>query len=132
MKPDPEYLRRLLAAFEDAPGPTTDIVELEKAGLSYQTDEFYFHLRLLSDQDFAEREDSEPGLGVERTCDPELLWCPFPLRLTASGHEFAGALNNNTAYAAVKKSGEHSSIAIMRDIAVAVVKSVVFHELHLS
>ena len=35
MKPDPEYLKQLLTAFQSAPNPTTDIRELKSAGLSF-------------------------------------------------------------------------------------------------
>lgn len=123
MKPDPDYIKRLLAAFQDSPGPSTDINELEARGLSYETPEFYFHLRLLNDQGFVEREDEKPGLGVEKSLDGSTMWSVIPFRLAAAGHEFAEALNNNKAFEAVKKSLVSSSLAIMRDIAVAVLKA---------
>jgi len=61
MRPDPEYIKRLLTAFQDSPDPATDINELEKVGLSITTPELYFHPRLLNDQDFVRRDDDEPG-----------------------------------------------------------------------
>src|SRR5450755_4400465 len=123
MKPDPEYIKRLLATFQDSPEPTTDIRELEKNGLSYEAPEFYFHLRLLNDQSFVERDDGQPGLGVERMLDGHCSWSVIPLRLTAAGHEFAEALSNNKAFEAVKRSFVSSSLGIMRDIAVTVFKT---------
>lgn len=36
MKPDPEYTRKLLTAFEDAPEPPTDIRELPQAIVNYR------------------------------------------------------------------------------------------------
>ena len=47
MKPDAEYLKQLLTAFEDAPNPTTDIRELEGAGFSLNDPKFEFHLMLV-------------------------------------------------------------------------------------
>jgi hypothetical protein len=45
MRPDPDYIKRLLSAFQDAPGPTTDIKELEQQALPYEEPVFDFHLR---------------------------------------------------------------------------------------
>jgi repressor of nif and glnA expression len=69
MKHDPNYIRKLLIAFQDAPEPTRDIKELAARGLSYETRELYFHLRLLNDQGFVERDDGEQDLGVDSLLD---------------------------------------------------------------
>jgi Hypothetical protein (DUF2513) len=122
MKPDPEYTRKLLEAFRDAPDPTTDINELKERGLSHETAEFYFHLRLLDDDGFVARDDGEPGIGAAGSGGHH-SWPVVPLRLTASGHEFAEAMENKTAFAAVKKSFASSSLSVMRDIAVSVLKA---------
>jgi hypothetical protein len=94
----------------------------KKLGLDYETPEFYFHLRLLNDGGFVER-DEEPGLGVERSADGGLHWSVVPLRLTAEGHTFAEALRSQSGFQAVKKSLVRSSLNIMRDIAVAAFKA---------
>lgn len=122
-KLDPDYIKKILTAFLDSPEPVTDIDELEKQGLSYESPEFYFHLRLLNDQGFVERDDDEPGLGVDRSLDGQYSWSVIPLRLTAAGHEFAEALGDNRAFEAVKKSLVSSSLGVMRDAAVAAFKS---------
>ena len=54
MKPDPEYLKQLLTAFQSAPNPTTDIRELKSAGLSFVDPRFEFHMMLLKDGGFLE------------------------------------------------------------------------------
>jgi hypothetical protein len=123
MKPDPEYTKKLLEAFEDSPQPTTDIQELQRLGLDYETPEFYFHVRLLDDGGFIERDDEEPGLGVERSADGALFWSVVPLRLTADGHTFAEAMRSHSGFQAVKNSLVKSSLSIMRDIAVAAFKA---------
>ncbi len=132
MKPDPDYTKQLLIAFQDAPEPTTDIRELKQAGLSYEDARFYFHLCLLKDDGFVEREGGDPGLGVSRSLDGHYSWSAVPLRLTASGHEFAEAMGHSKAFAAVKSSLVTSSLSIMRDIAVAAFKAeLARHGVHL-
>src|ERR1035438_4738954 len=117
MKPDPEYTKKLLEAFEDSPDPTTNIDELQNLGLDYRTPEFYFHLRLLNDDGFVERDDEEPGVGVTQSLDGHYSWAAIPMRLTADGHTFAEALRSQSGFQAVKKSLVRSSLNIMRDIA---------------
>jgi len=46
MKPDPEYLKTLLTAFRDAPSPTTDIREIEDAGIDYNEPKFEIKARM--------------------------------------------------------------------------------------
>lgn len=123
MKPDPEYTKKLLEAFEDSPDPTTDIDELQTRGLDYLTPEFYFHLRLLNDSGFVKRDDDEPGIGVTQSLDGHYSWAAIPLRLTADGHTFAEAMRSHTGFQAVRNSLVKSSLNIMRDIAVAAFKS---------
>jgi Hypothetical protein (DUF2513) len=123
MRPDPDYIKPLLLAFQDAPEPTTDIEELKHQGLSYEDAQFYFYLRLLHDQGFVEREDGESDLGVQTMSAGDHAWSVIPLRLTASGHEFAEAMGHTKAFAAVKNSLVTSSLTIMRDVAVAAFKT---------
>jgi hypothetical protein len=123
MRPDPDYIKCLLIAFQDAPGPTTDIKELKQQGMPYEEPRFLFHLRLLQDQGFVERDDGETRLGVETMLDGDSYWSVVPLRLTASGHEFAEAIGHSEAFAAVKSSLVTSSLSIMRDVAVAAFKT---------
>jgi hypothetical protein len=82
----------------------------------------YFHLRLLNDQDFLRRDDDEPGIGVSANIDGGLSFVTVPLRLTASGHEFADGLNNSRVMAKVKSLAS-SSLGIMREVAVAVLRA---------
>lgn len=110
-------------AFRESPEATTNIEELKERGLSYETPEFYFHMRLFDDQGFIERDDAEPGIGVDRGMDGTYCWSVLPLRLTASGQEFAEVMANNTAFEAVKMSSVSPSLGMTRDIAVAVLKA---------
>jgi hypothetical protein len=76
----------------------------------------------LASKGLIERDDSEPGIGVDLIMSGDYRWLPVPLRLTADGHEFADALHNHKAFDAVKKSFASSSTSIMRDIAIAALK----------
>jgi hypothetical protein len=126
MVPDPDYIKKVLAVFQEAEGPTTDIDDLAKVGLSVESPELYFHLRLLNDQDFVRRDDDGVGIGVDRSLDGNYCWSAIPLRLTASGHEFAGALGNSKAMEKAKTVASFGLVA-MRDIAVGVVKEIITH-----
>jgi len=123
MKPDPEYTRKLLTAFEEVPKPTTDIFDLEERGLDYSSNEFLFHMRLLNDDGFVVREDEARGIGVDRSADGIYAWSALPLRLTASGHEFAMAMRSELGFQAVKKSAILPGLKFMRDVAVGAVKA---------
>jgi hypothetical protein len=76
MKPDAEYLKQLLTAFQGAPNPTTDIRELEGGGLSIDDPKFEFHMMLLQDGGFVESESRAGGAfrrvqtGLSVVCHP--------------------------------------------------------------
>jgi hypothetical protein len=123
MKPDAEYLKQLLTAFQAAPSPTTDIKELESAGLSLDDPKFEFHMMLLEDQRFVEGESSAGGIGLSKSADGSIQWSVVPLRLTASGHEFAEAIGNSKVLETLKKSFVSASISTMRDVAVTIFRT---------
>lgn len=120
MKLDAEYLKQLLTAFQGAPNPTTDIRELEGAGLSIDDPKFEFHMMLLHDGDFVESESRSGGIGLSKSADGSIEWSVIPLRLTASGHEFAEAMGNSKVLQTLKKSFVGASLNTMRDVAVAI------------
>jgi hypothetical protein len=123
MKPDPEYLKQLLAAFQDAPSPTTDLTELQAAGPSIDDPKFEFHMMLLRDGGFVESELSTGGIGLSKSADGHIQWSVIPLRLTASGHEFAEAMQNNKVMTTLKDKFVGASIGTMRDVAIAALKA---------
>lgn len=92
MKPDNDYLKALLGAFQESPAPTTDIRQLKKAGIDYEDEKFAFHMEYLADRGCLEAADGKPGLGLDRGADNSLQWSVIPLRLTAQGHHFATEL----------------------------------------
>lgn len=118
MQIDHDYLKRLLEAFQAAPRPVTDINELQCAGIACD-DQFVFHMGVLHDKGFIEREDGEPGFGILSGIgglDGEIVWMAASLRLTADGHEFLEALHDKRVWAVIKdrfKSAGIDTLAIV-------------------
>jgi len=123
MTPDAEYLKQLLTAFQGAPNPTTDIRELKRQGFSLDDPRFEFHMMLLQDHRFVEGESGAGGIGFSKSPDGFVQWSVIPLRLTASGHEFAEAMGSRKALQALKKNFVGATISTMRDVAVTIFKA---------
>ena len=109
MKIDQDYLKGLLEAFEVADKPTTDIDELGRHGFSSKDDKFLFHLQVLEDKGLVEG-DKDIGLGYQRSVDGVVSWGTIPLRLTAMGHDFIGALHNKEVWETIKTDFKEASI----------------------
>jgi hypothetical protein len=110
MKIDQDYLKKLLEAFEAAPMPITDIEQLKQAGIEYDDDQFVFHMRILTDQGFLERDDGDPGFGMFRGVDGHISWS------VARGHEFIEALRNKEVWATIKRSFTDASLNTLWDV----------------
>jgi hypothetical protein len=96
MKTDPEYLKRLLAAFKNAPHPTTDLIELERAGFTRSDPKFEFHIAYLRHKGYLEVDDE--GMAMLKHADQHIQSSVIPFRLTPTGHKFAegdGKHNSN-------------------------------------
>ena len=78
---------------------------------------------LLHDSGFVDSESRTGGIGFSRGADGFVQWSVIPLRLTASGHEFAEAMGNSEVLLTLKKSFLGASIGTMRDVAVAISKA---------
>jgi hypothetical protein len=130
MKPDTDYLKELLTAFQNAPEPTIDIRDLARAGLSHADPKFEFYLCQLRDQGFI-TDDRDGNLGMLRGADPTVQWSEIPLRLTASGHQFAEAFGSSTVLATLKEKFVGASISTLQQVAVALLKSEAMQHIHL-
>ena len=106
MKPDMDYVKKLVEALEATSKPHTDIEALNDhdASLKVADDDdpvFIFHLRILEDQRLVEGAGTRRGgspdraLGYVYSADGQIHWSTVPIRLTANGHEFAQTLRNN-------------------------------------
>ena len=113
MKIDQDYLKRLLEACQASKKPTFNIADLEAAGLDHNDAQFEFHMMILNDQGFVEREDRRPGIGLLKG-----MWSAVPLRLTASGHQFVEALSNKEVWAQIKHGFKDASITTLRTVSI--------------
>lgn len=116
MKIDQDYLKKLLAACQTSEKPTFDIEDLEGAGFDYYDRQFEFHMAILADQEFIQQDDGDPGFGLVKSADGRPSWCVLPLRLTASGHQFIEALENQEVWAAIKHGFKDASIATLKTV----------------
>jgi hypothetical protein len=133
VRPDPDYLKELLTAFQDASSPTTDILELKQAGFDYENDpRFELHLFLLADQGFVTSARRDGSLGMERSTDGFVQWSVIALRLTASGNEFADALRNNKIRSSTRsrRTLPGASIATIREAAMILLKEWITKHAH--
>ncbi|MFT6158817.1 MAG: hypothetical protein ACJA00_001394 [Myxococcota bacterium] len=95
MKPRIEYIRKVLAAFEQSEEPYTNIYKLRDLGIDYKTNEFFFHLRIMEDEGLVAPYGSSHSLGYRVGArSEEVIWTHLPMRLTATGHDFARTLEN--------------------------------------
>lgn len=114
MKIDQDYLKRLLEACRASRTPTFNIKDdLKAAGLDHNDAQFEFHMMILNDQGFVQREDRAPGIGLLKG-----MWSDVPLRLTASGHQFIEALSNKEVWAQIKHGFKDASITTLRTVSI--------------
>jgi hypothetical protein len=75
-------------------------------------------MKILADQDFVERDDGDSGFGLIKGADGRYAsWSVLPLRLTASGHQFAEALSDKRVWSAIKHGFKDASVATLRTVA---------------
>jgi hypothetical protein len=116
MKIDTDYLKKLLEACQASENPTFDIASLDAAGLDHRASQFEFHMMILCDQGFIERDDGDSGIGIFKSADGFASWSILPLRLTASGHQFVEALSNKEVWAAIKHGFKDASITTLKTV----------------
>lgn len=116
MQIDYDYLKQLLEAFAGAPGPTTDIHELQERGIPINDPQFLFHMEILQDKGLIGQPDGSRGIGVVRSVDGFVSWGAIPLRLTADGHEFLDGMRNENAMAVVKRDFKAAGIDTVKTV----------------
>ncbi len=80
-------------------------------------------MMLLQDHHFVEGEPSAGGIGLSKSLDGFVQWSVIPLRLTASGHEFAEAMSSSKVLQTLKRNFIGATISTMRDVAVTIFKA---------
>jgi hypothetical protein len=113
VKIDQDYLKELLESCQASETPTFDSEDLKAAGFDYNDTRFEFHMKILTDHGFVERDDGDPGFGLQKGIDGFLSWSALPLRLTASGHQFVKALANPEVWATLNQNFKDASIATL-------------------
>ena len=95
MKIDIQYLKNFLDVILENDHPDFDLrhphimplwVDDDKANL------LIFHMEILADQGLIESSSSRDSIGFRRLANGEFIVSIIPLRLTASGHQFASDL----------------------------------------
>jgi Hypothetical protein (DUF2513) len=116
MKTDQVYMKTILEACQVSERPTFDIEDLKAASLDYNDKQFEFHMMILTEQRFIERDDGDPGFGLFKSIDGFPSWSVLPLRLTASGHQFIEALSNRDVWTAIRTEFRDASITTLRTV----------------
>jgi hypothetical protein len=80
-------------------------------------------MHLLVDGGYIESELGPREFGLSRSVDGYLSWSVIPLRLTATGHEFAEGLENPKAFETVRKDFVGASLSTIKDVVVGVIKA---------
>lgn len=110
MKIDQDFLKAVLNTFLDSDQSFIWPNEiLERTGTEMD-DRFLFHMQILEDQRFVECLDRHRGLGYEIHMGGQFEWRSHPLRLTATGHEFAEALNRDDVWTVLKAEFKDASV----------------------
>ncbi len=86
-------------------------------------DKFLFHIQILEDQGFVEPLDKKSDLGYEILLGGQYRWNSRPLRLTASGHEFAEAVNKSEIWEIMKEEFKDSSLSTLKSAAATLLKA---------
>jgi hypothetical protein len=116
MKIDHDYLKKLLETCQGSSTPTFNIEYLVDHGIDYHDFQFEFHMKLLDDQGFIEQDDGDSGFGLYKSLDGMASWAVLPLRLTATGHQFAEGLANKEVWAAIKTGFKDASLSTLKRI----------------
>ncbi|MCA1859299.1 DUF2513 domain-containing protein [Janthinobacterium sp. HSC-3S05] len=116
MKIDQNYLKTLLEACQATEQPTFNIEDLHVAGIDHKNPQFEFHMKILTDQNFVERDDGEDGFGLYKTIDGLNSWALMPLRLTGTGHEFIEALENKEVWETIKRDFKGASLGTLKTV----------------
>ena len=112
VKIDQDYLKSLVVTFWESPRSFVELGDFRKKGLEVD-DKFLFHMQLLEDQALIERQNKDKDLGYRIALGGNFEWMSKPLRLTASGHEFAEALSRKEIWEALKSGFKDASLSTL-------------------
>ena len=113
MQIDQDYLREILNTFTQSTRSFIWLEDLTRKGIEID-DKFLFHIQILEDQQFVECLDKRSDIGYEITLGGNFEWKSRPLRLTASGHEFAEAINRPEIWDILKQEFKDASLSTLK------------------
>lgn len=116
MKIDQEYIKELLNTFIESPRSFIWVGDVESKGIPLD-EKFLFHIQILEDQAFIECLDKKSDIGYEIKMGGNFTWKSRPLRLTASGHEFAEAANRPEIWEILKGEFKDASLSTLKTAA---------------
>ena len=114
MKLDLEFFKTLILAFENAPEPRVDFGYLLKSLAVENKSKLAYHLELAADKGLIAGEGEELGIRYDGY---EYQWQAIPLRLTAQGQDFAGAISKNEVWESVKQKAKTESLGVLVSLA---------------
>lgn len=125
MRIDIEYLKGLTGAILDSKTPFISLDELANEGFDVSTDKGLFHYMLLVEQGFISDESLDTSnietLGFIQTMGGIEVF-DASIRLTASGLEFASALENKSVFERLQQIGQEP-LSVIKDVGVELLKS---------
>lgn len=121
MRPDPDYIKKLLDAFEASEKPFPSISDLQEQDSTIELDDVLaFHLVQMSDRGLLRDANGSSNVGVSVGAGGGLAISVFPLRLTPAGHDFAQQIRNPEVYEKVKSTTREGGLAVAIQVAGAV------------
>lgn len=119
MRIDHDYIKQVIDFVLDCPGPTFNILDFSAGGISYETPEFEFHMKLFVDQHLIARDDGDYGFGLLKGIDGHTSWSVLPLRLTSRGHDFAEAICEPSVWRKIKSELPGAAMSSLVSISMA-------------
>ena len=121
MRIDYEYLKSLLDVFLNSDKPTVDW----NSFLSFhENDEhkFVFHIEICTDKELIVGAFKGGSIGISRGYDDYTV-AVVPWRLTASGHDFAAALNKPSVISVIKDKLQSEGLSTVINVAKKLVEN---------
>ncbi len=126
MKPDLDYMAKLMHVFIDSDKAHVTIIDIEKSGIEIESDEgklnecFLFHFQLMNDNGLISDKDSRTKVGLKSLGIHHYIGgatiTDTPIRLTQDGHDFANVLSNRDVLNRLKNDFSGASFNDVYDI----------------
>ncbi|WP_448646919.1 hypothetical protein [Pseudomonas mohnii] len=121
MRVDYEYLKLILDVFLESERPTVDW-ESFRSFHEVSEDKFVFHIEICADKDLIMGALKDRSIGISRGHN-EYYVSVIPWRLSASGHDFAAALNKPSIMGVIKERFQTEGLSAVIDIAKKLVEN---------